>query len=504
LLSLALKAWLFAHTDAIARDGIVYILIANRYEQGPFLDVLRQTQQHPLFPLSVLGLSHVVHPLYGGESAVSWQRSAQLANILSSLLLVFPVYFLGKELGGRGLAFWATLLFQCLPVFARLSADGVSEGTYLLWTALTLYGVVRGFRTGSIATFFLGGVSAGLAYLTRPEAALVILAALGILLFARFRGTLTWNWRRVGACSASFVMAAALVASPYWLAIGRLSNKPSVGEVIEGSACLECPPAPQRGVGLLLAARFMEGVDGEDWSGMGPLQALWEVLDEVGKALLYVLWLPALVGLVWFRREFLTRPALALIAAVLVLNLLLLWRLAIASRYVSERHTLLIVLCASYLALLTLFRLTDWLAATWDGEALKDFIGRYSHRLLIGGLGALMLWGTIRTLRPLHAGRKVHRQAAEWFVQNRQPGDVLVDPYGFARFYAEQEPELAKPTGVPCQRRFLLVEPADLDGLRNRIIAEATSSQSLGQPIAVWPDAEKPRLLMYFLKRNGS
>jgi len=497
--AIGVKAWLFQHTDAIARDGIVYILIANRYEEGPFLDVLRRTHQHPLFPLYVIGVSWFIHPLSGGESALGWQRSAQLANMLAGVLLVLPLYYLGRELGGRKLAFWATLLFLCLPVTGRLLADGVSEGTYLLFCVTTLCLAVRSFRTGSRTGWLLAGIAAGLAYLTRPEAALVSAAVLLVLFFAKARGILALSWRQAGVRAAAFALAAALVVSPYWLAIGRISNKPSVGEVLEGAALEPAPPAT--GSALLLAARFMDGVDGKDWSGMTPLRALWEVLDESSKALLYVLWLPALAGMFAFRRELFTRPGLGLIAVVLVANLLVLWRLAMASRYVSERHTLLIALCACYLAVVFLFRLAEWLRSSPPlGKGERKM---WPRTALVAGLMILVAWGTIRTLRPLHSGRKAHRQAAEWFVQNAREGDVLVDPYGFARFYAEQEPEFAKSATTIAQRRLLLIEPADRDGLREGIIADAlagTDVRDLGEPISVWPANGSPKLFMYALR----
>jgi hypothetical protein len=499
-LAIGVKAWLFQHTYTIARDGIVYILIANRYEEGPFLEVLRKTHQHPLFPLYVIGVSQLVHPFHGGESALSWQRSAQLANMLAGVLLVLPLYYFGKELGGRKIAFWATLLFLCLPVTGRLLADGVSEGTYLLWCVTTLCLAVRGLRTGSLTGWLLAGVGAGLAYLTRPEAALVGASVLLVLLFARARGVLAQSWQQAGVRAAGFALAAALVVSPYWLAIGRISNKPSVGEVLEGAQLKPAPAAS--GPGLLLAARFMDGVDGKEWSGITPLRALWEVLDEASKALLYVLWLPALAGMFAFRREFFTRPGLGLIAVVLVVNLLVLWRLALASRYVSERHTLLITLCACYLAVLFLFQLAEWLQSSRARTRERIRLRQWARPALVAGLMILVAWGTLRTLRPLHSGRKAHRQAAEWFVQNSRPGDVLVDPYGFARFYAELEPEFAKPKAVPPQRRLILIEPADRDALREGIIADALAGfdvRDLGEPIAAWPTSGTPKLFMYVI-----
>src|SRR5438067_1669545 len=65
---------------------------------------------------------------------------------------------------GRRVGFWSALLFQCLPASARILSDGLSEGVFLLLTAVALLLAVHALRSGSVACFTLCGICGGLAY----------------------------------------------------------------------------------------------------------------------------------------------------------------------------------------------------------------------------------------------------------------------------------------------------------------------------------------------------
>ena len=55
-----------------------------------------------------------------------------VASGIASVLLVIPMFYLGKELFNRSVAFWATALFQCHPQAGQALSDGLSEGLFLL------------------------------------------------------------------------------------------------------------------------------------------------------------------------------------------------------------------------------------------------------------------------------------------------------------------------------------------------------------------------------------
>src|SRR5262249_20273145 len=155
----------------------------------------------------VLTAAEVVQTVTGRNDVLSWQYSAQLANLLTGVLLAIPMYYLGKTLFGSWVGFGAALLFQCLPVPARVTADALSERTFLLCAITSLLFGVWVLQTGPPRWFALRGLSGGIAYLTRPEGALILLTTMlvlgGMLLAGKWQG----GWRSALICSAGLAVA---------------------------------------------------------------------------------------------------------------------------------------------------------------------------------------------------------------------------------------------------------------------------------------------------------
>jgi hypothetical protein len=227
LVGLGVKGWLLAHLEIIARDGIGYIDYSARLRQEPWTQVLPTVEQHPLYPMNLIWMSKLSEAVQGEASYQTWQWSALLTNSLHGLLLVIPLYLVGKEVFGRRVGFWSALIFEVLPVPAHVTTDALSEGTALLWATTALLFAVWGLRTRSVKWFIGCGLAAGLAFLARPEGGLVVLVTALILLLFQFRPAARAAWSNALACTACLGLAALVVASPYFLVTGRLSVKPS-------------------------------------------------------------------------------------------------------------------------------------------------------------------------------------------------------------------------------------------------------------------------------------
>ena len=68
--------------------------------------------------LGVVGITGVVALCIAtavGGNLWSDNPSAQLVSALASVLLLVPMFYLGREVFERRIAFWSCLLFQCLP-----------------------------------------------------------------------------------------------------------------------------------------------------------------------------------------------------------------------------------------------------------------------------------------------------------------------------------------------------------------------------------------------------
>src|SRR5262249_51317657 len=240
----ALRGAVIARTVVPARDTIGYIRYALDFERlagdgrhnlwQAWQEVLCKHHQHPAYSLSVLAISWPIRAWYGGTDAEAMQLSAQLASTLAALLLILPMYFIGKALSDRRIAFWGTLLFHVLPLSAHLLSDGLSEGLFLLLSMSALLFAVQGMRLGSPVRFGLCGLFCGLSYLTRPEAVLVLIAVGLVLAAAQTRAAWRRPWQRFALAQACLLVPAVAVSALYWTATHKFTNKPSIDQIIDG------------------------------------------------------------------------------------------------------------------------------------------------------------------------------------------------------------------------------------------------------------------------------
>src|SRR5262249_44854874 len=170
----ALRVWLLCHKEVPARDSISFISLAWQFEHRPWLQALKDAEQHPAYPLLVLAASVPVRAWAPAPDALLMQFAAQLVSVVAGTLLVIPMFYLGRELFSRGVGFWAALLFQCLPASSRVLSDGISEATFLLFATTGLFCGVLGLHRRRAWYFAACGVCGGLAYLTRPEGGLIV------------------------------------------------------------------------------------------------------------------------------------------------------------------------------------------------------------------------------------------------------------------------------------------------------------------------------------------
>ncbi len=142
LLSATVHVWILDRTQrngSIARDGIGFIRYALKLEEMPWTKALPSIEQHPMYPLVILGISVPVRWWMGGLSSEAMALSAQLACAIPATLLVIPMFLLGRQLFDRRVGFWATAIFQCLAIPAKITSDGLSEGVFLFFLLLALW-----------------------------------------------------------------------------------------------------------------------------------------------------------------------------------------------------------------------------------------------------------------------------------------------------------------------------------------------------------------------------
>jgi 4-amino-4-deoxy-L-arabinose transferase-like glycosyltransferase len=417
-------AWQVVHTEVLARDSIGYIRHAWLLGHEPWSAVLPAAEQHPGYPIAILAASVPVRALFHESEAAIMQLSAQLASAAAGVLLVIPMFFLGKELFGRRVGFSAPALFQLLPDASRVLADGLSEGVFFLFAVAGLWLAALALRRGSARLLAATGFASGLAYLTRPEGVLVGVATAAVL----FLCCRTYGGRRVLRGAICLGLGWAVVGGPYIAVTGRFTVKPTAIHVLDPSEKVIPVPQDTAHVKPLLVAdgpllAKFDLSEGTNRLGWGLAMLSRELLRGFG----YVAWLPALFGL-WYGRSVLRRtpgqwPLLLVAGAIL----LLLYRVATLLGYVSDRHTLLVVLCGCYWAAVGVFGASERLARLGGGKAAwwAGVMG-----LVIVGVGLP------RLLEPLHANRGGFRDAGTWIAAHAGPEDTVLDPYCWTHYYA--------------------------------------------------------------------
>jgi hypothetical protein len=455
--SLGIHLWLVAHTKVTARDSLGFARYALDLQSPESsdpthpldptrqkLDVIREAQQPPGYPLAIWVTAKFVRktmvpPLPGGlftglQLAESTLLAAQIANALAALFLVVPTYLIGRMLFGRSIAFSASFLFQVLPVPARITSDGLSEGVYLLAVATSMMFAVRAVRRPGVGGFLVTGLCVGASYLVRPEAMLVA-AATGLV--AAWLGY-TRSWPRdltLGRLTA-LAVGVALVAGPYMLLIGKFSNKPTANQMTDPTdnprAKLwkgQTDARPQAVAGGPVFAKWMTTpVHGT------PSRAIWgtvAVAEETFKTMCYVPALFAVVGIFLLRRRIAVEPGLWMLLVLGAMNAALLVYLGTRIGYVSERHTVLLSMIGCLFAA-TAFEPLAAALGTLPKMGLF-WSGKFGPPALLVILVGLALPAT---LKPMHSNREGFKHAGEWLGEHCHTGACVIDPFAWTEWYA--------------------------------------------------------------------
>ena len=449
ILAGGLRLWLLLHTEVPARDTIGYIRYALAFEIDPWTKVLRDNHQHPGYPLTILAVSLPARSFLSLPETEMMVVSSQIASGLAAVLLVIPMYFLGKLLFHRAAGFGAALCFQFLPVPAHILSDGLSEALFLLLMASGLAWGVLAIQKNKPWQFALCGIFSGLAYLTRPEGILLSVAMLVVLAgmqLAKERRSL----RQLMNCAGSLMLWTILVGSPYVYATKSFSNKPSLQQMMgaELSAQKSAAAVPTQNAPVPLAR-------GTDWVSGGPLLActfaitlnlrdsvserlyksLWGMAGELAKCFHYVAVAPILLGLWWFRRQHRVAPGMWVVFVLCALFAMAVWRLAVQVGYFSDRHLLLLAMCGCYAGAAALWELASLAtSSSLFARMPKGEIRTTFFAVIL--LGVCLSPGLSKTFETLHANRAGYHAAGIWLAEHAVPSDHIEDDHCWAHYYA--------------------------------------------------------------------
>lgn len=119
------------HATVPALDAVRHIALAQSIEQRGLASMIGENADHPLFPTCVAAL-HSLLPATLVQRPTAWLATAQLVAATAAVLCLVPLYALLHQWLGRNRARIGCAVFVCLPVVARLGAEGIADSCALL------------------------------------------------------------------------------------------------------------------------------------------------------------------------------------------------------------------------------------------------------------------------------------------------------------------------------------------------------------------------------------
>lgn len=229
LVSLLLSIYLFFRTYVISLDGAFqYIPMAKDFASGLFKEGFQKTGQQPLYPLLISGVSF-------------WAKDFELAGMLVSsffgILIILPVYYLGKRVFGQQVAFISVLLLIIHPHIRRFSADVLKESTYLFFLAMAIWFAWRTIDKDKIYYYLLIPFLSTIAYLARPDGIEVFFVAFFYVLLVKKFSSPT----KRGKVILLLLLASGIFILPYLLYLREITGEWTLSKTksIEGLLGLE-------------------------------------------------------------------------------------------------------------------------------------------------------------------------------------------------------------------------------------------------------------------------
>lgn len=405
LLGLCVRGWMAWSTPLIGTDSALFLWNAEEWDAEGWRAAV-SFQKHPLYPF----LIWLAGPVCGG-----YELAGLAISVVFGALQAVPIFLLARRLAGRGAAIAAGLLLALHPHSCRLGGDVMTEGTYYLFLLCALwFGYVSGAdrRWGAAV---LAGLSAGLAYLTRPEGAIAA-AFVGVWIVASGLRA----WRGMLLRGALLTLAFAVVVFPYVLGIRLVTGKwllTKKGADID-LVSYSIPGADIPKTEKKQLARFEANLQ-----KYGRAVAIARGIEREATTVFKLYYLPLLLAL-GFRGWTDRRLAAYLGVAWVAWLAFFVWVLHTLG-YLSERYLLTLVL----------------VALPWMGAASARSLSWVSRRWTVGAaiaVAAVFLLGTlVEAIKPQRRDQKGLRMAGEWIrAQGGGRGVVVLSVNDKTAYYS--------------------------------------------------------------------
>jgi 4-amino-4-deoxy-L-arabinose transferase-like glycosyltransferase len=159
----------------------------------------------------------------------------RFSSVLPAVFTVIPLYLLARDLFGRGVGIISALVLLVTPYFLAFSRLGYNNSQSIFIVTLCIWLVYTGSKKGSAFFSFLGGVVAGLGFLTYTAGRLGFVVAIlyfFVLIVARI--TKANSEQHFFAMFVSFVVGLVVFASPHMIHNQKSAPEESRFKMLEG------------------------------------------------------------------------------------------------------------------------------------------------------------------------------------------------------------------------------------------------------------------------------
>ncbi len=440
--------------ETLTPDGIIYVEMAQRWGDDS-ATVIEKYDYHVAYPVALSHTHSLMNALGLADAPDAWDRAGQVISILAAVGAMVGVWCWCRLLVGPRAAILSMVLFGLGKKWVMIGSDVQSDAMsacFQIWGIVATYQMLTHLarrRKQALLWAVMGGVLIGLGYLVRPESLLILAAALPL-------GLLVW-WRRhpkawLAVSSLVTITAMAILTSlPYMLAIGGLTKKKNLGEMIRQLfADAPAPPA-------ILAT-----------TALTPLwQLMCAIACFISKTVEAIHPVPAGLALAWLigwglfrRKSFWTYPTptrlggafiVLLSAGLFVITSLLLK----GQEPVSHRHTLIAVLALTPLIGAGVFAFTGLLHRGVAAAKLPTLSPQATFWVFAIALPVLMAAHSLA--EPPHVGKGAYRLAghdvARQCLDSPPTGPIIADEAWIGHYVRQLTPTMRH------------IRPGDLSGL---------------------------------------
>ena len=448
-ITLCIGIYLIVTTSIIAKDGVTFINYARQFETAPLKTMMNEFQ-HPGYPWLILAAHMVTGFLHENTSVLSWIYCAQSVALIFRLLAITILYFIGKHLLGARLSFWAILILVFLPAPAEYGSDALSDWPHLFFLSAGLLLLLKGAMNERWWLFGFAGLAIGAGYLVRPECAMLVVVGSLWLGLQSLSPKNAMSKGKALTALALLLVGFLAIAGPYMKLKGAVFPKKNVGQFVQSSQQQEVHAENNQIV--------PEVTHTSQFTPSHISKALGKLVGNISETLMWFFVPALLIGMhKWFKTRKWHEPEKFFIIVIIVLNVPVMIWLYCKHGYMSDRHTLPLLIIPILYVPIGLQELAIWCQKRFTKKIEPSVATNRNERfwfLVLFLIGVSIC--VPKLLRPIRAEKQGYRAAAQWLKANTDMAATVAVPDKRISFYAERTGLVYEDENIPEKAEYIV------------------------------------------------